>query len=305
MRRMPRAVAALLLLIGPWAMGAQPLRFTPAGKAFRFDTGVLAGTLRQGGRSLGLTPVVFTDGKTPVAGRHGLVSHYRLLTADARFGNGAWDWASAARLLPDGAVESRWRADAVHPFHMTAVYRWAAPNALDVVTTVTAQKPLRRLEVFLASYFHGLADSFVYARDGEGAKPRFLPADKAKGVWQMFPRDPAAVKMIQDGRWKHPPSPVAWAIRPQLAAPLALRRDRKTGLVGLVMAPRSDCFAVATPFSGEGHRSLYLCLLGRDLKEGESAVLRARLVVGKGITDEQAVALHEAYVKELRQPTHE
>jgi hypothetical protein len=87
---------------------------------------------------------------------------------------------------------------------------------------------------------------------------------------------------------------------PPLAAPLALRRDAKTGLTGVVMAPTEDCFAVLTPFSGEGHRSLYLSLLGRDLAAAETAAARARLVIGSAISDGQAVALYEAYRKDLR-----
>jgi hypothetical protein len=115
----------------------------------------------------------------------------------------------------------------------------------------------------------------------------------------MFPRDQAAAGLIQDGRWQRPPHPVAWKIRPRMAAPLALRRDTKTGLTAVVMAPPDDCFAVATPFGEDGHRSLYLCLLGRDLKAAHAATVRARLVIGADISNEKAVALYKAYVKEL------
>lgn len=274
------------------------LRFVGAGKAFRFDTGVLAGTLRSGGRSLGLLPVVDKATNKPVAKSVGLFSHYRLLSADSRYGTAAWGWPSKARLLADGAVQTRWAADAKRPLDMTAVYRWKEPNVLDLTTTVTARKPLRRMEVFLASYFAGFPESLVYARrDGE-AKAAFLPAARSAGHWQMFPRDKQAVQTITDGRWKRPPNPVAWKIRPFLAAPLALRRDAKRGLTAVVMAPAEDCFAIATPYGQEGHGSLYLCLLGRDLKAAESATVRSRLVIGRGITDRKAVSLYEAYVRE-------
>jgi hypothetical protein len=62
------------------------------------------------------------------------------------------------------------------------------------------------------------------------------------------------------------------------------------------MAPPQDCFAVLTPFGEEGHRSVYLSLFGRDLKAGETATARARLVIGRDISDEQAIALYKAYV---------
>jgi len=55
---------------------------------------------------------------------------------------------------------------------------------------------------------------------------------------------------------------------------------------------------VSMPFGAEGHRSLYLSLFGRDLKSGETATARTRLVIRRGLTDDQAVALYKSYRKE-------
>jgi len=284
----------------PAADSASPA-FTAQGKEYHFDTGVLRGTLRPQGRSLGLMSVVDTASGATICRGHGLFSHYRILDAEARYGHGAWDWASQARVLPNGAVEVVWSADDAHPFGMTAVYRWTAPTTLDVATTVVPQKDLERFEVFLSSYFQGFATSRVYVEgcpETDG-RPGFLEAKESAGKWQMFPRDDEAVGIIQDGRWKHPPSPVEWKIMPRFAVPLAMRRDADTGLTGLVMAPATDCFAVATPYSEENHRSLYLSLLGRDMAAGQAATVHARLVVGRGISDERAVALYKAYHEEI------
>jgi len=273
------------------------LAFTAADKEFTFNTGALRGTLREGGKSMGLMPVLYGD--ADIAGSLGILSPYRLLTADARFGTAAWDWASEARLLPDGAVEVHWSPDAQHPLEITAVYRWSAPTVLDFTATVKPQQDLRKFELFLASYFDGFPVSLVYVAEAPaaGGKPAFMEAVKAAAVWQAFPRDDDAARIITDGRWKFPPHPVEWKIMPRLAAPLAVRRDAKTGLAAVLMAPPEDCFAVLTPFGEEGHRSLYLSLFGRDLKAGESATARARLVVGRDISDEQAIALYKAYVR--------
>ena len=84
-----------------------------------------------------------------------------------------------------------------------------------------------------------------------------------------------------------------------MAAPLAIRRDAKTGLTAVVMAPPADCFAISTPFTGEGHRSLYFSLFGRDIKAGEFPTARSRLVIGHDISDEKAVELYQAYVDKL------
>jgi hypothetical protein len=272
------------------------LAFTAAGQEYTFNTGALRGTLRGGGKSMGLLPLWCGD--VNIAGSLGILSPYRLLTTDARFGTAAWDWASEARLLPDGSVEVRWSPDAQHPLEITAVYRWSAPTVLDFTATVKPQQDLRKFELFLASYFDGFPVSLVYVAEAPaaGGKPTFMEAVKAAAVWQAFPRDEEAARIITDGRWKFPPHPVEWKIMPRIAVPLAVRRDAKTGLAAVLMAQPEDCFAVLTPFGEEGHRSLYLSLFGRDLKAGESATVRARLVVGRDISDEQAIALYKAYV---------
>lgn len=162
---------------------------------------------------------------------------------------------------------------------------------------MTSARLLRRFEVFLASYFAGFPTSFAYVQacPETGGKPGFLEAKKSSGAWQTFPRDEEAVKTFADGRWKRPPNPVSWRIMPRLAAPLALRRDDKTGLTALLMAPPSDCFAVSMPYGEEGHRSVYLSLFGKDLAPGQTVTSRTRLVIGRGISDEQAINLYRAY----------
>jgi hypothetical protein len=295
------AISAVLLSSAfGWAEEAK-LGFKAAGKEYGFDTGALRGTLRSLGRSLGLMPVVDSASGATISGAFGLFSHYRLLDAEARYGHAAWDWASQSRLLADGSVEVSWSADKEHPFDLKAVYRWTAPGTFDVTTSVTPQKELPRFEVFLASYFQGFPASFVYVKGcpETGGKPGFLEAKKSVADWQMFPRDDEAVKTIQDGRWKRPPNPVDWKIMPALAAPLAMRRDAKTGLAAVLMASADDCFAISTPYGEDGHRSLYFSLFGRDLKAGETAAARSRLVIGRDISDERAVELYQAYLKEL------
>jgi hypothetical protein len=199
-------------------------------------------------------------------------------------------------------VETRWSADGGHPLDMRAVYRLADRHTVDVVTTVAPRKDLRKFEVFLASYFQKFAAAFVYVKAcaETGGKAGFLQAKKSRGDWQMFPRE-GTTAMIADGRWERPPSPPHWKIVPALAAPLAIRRQAKAGLTVVLMSPADDCFAVATPWDEDPHCSLYLSLLGRDLKADHPATARARLIVARDISDQAAIALYDAYVKE----THE
>lgn len=299
---------ALVPLIIAVARAGEPaaaatLAFTAEGKEFRFDTGMLKGTLRpegrQQGKSLGLQPLIEVGAGTSVANPHGIFSLYRLLSADARYGTAGWDWASEPKLLADGAAEVRWSADKDHPFDMTAVYRWSAANTLDLQVTVKPQQDLKCFELFLASYFNGFPATFAYVRENPDAdgKPGFVEVKKGAVVWHTFPRDEKTAAIFADGRWKRPPNPVDWKIMPQLAAPIALRRDAKTGLAVVLMAPVEDCFAISMPFGEEPHRSVYMSLFGRDIKAGESATARARLVIGKDISDEKAAELYKAYVR--------
>ncbi|MGQ9504019.1 MAG: hypothetical protein ACUVQG_14790 [Thermogutta sp.] len=293
--------------MGAKALGASELLREGSNLAFRkdqnsfaFDTGLVCGLLRRQGRPLGIGPLYCKGYAPDLSQPYGICSHYRLLDAEARYGVAAWEWPGTAELLPDGGVKASWVRDGDHPFDLQAIYRWQTADTLDVLTTVTAAKRLQRFEVFLASYFQGFADSFVYvaACPATGGVPGFFKAEEKNGIWQMFPRDETAIQTIRDGRWLRPPHPVEWAIMPTLAYPLAMRRDADTGLVAVIMSRPSDCFAVATPYSGEGHRSIYLSLFGQDLEPERPVTVHARFVIGHALTDQMIVDRYHSFLAE-------
>jgi len=74
---------------------------------------------------------------------------------------------------------------------------------------------------------------------------------------------------------------------PKLTRPLAVRRAPAAGLTAVLSSPASDCFAISTPQQSDPHGSLYLSLFGCDLKEGETARARARLVVAPDLSEEE------------------
>jgi hypothetical protein len=276
-------------LVAPWARGAQQagsLAFRPdESGGFRFDTGVLRGQLRPGGKTLGLCSLVHVPSGIMLdrgEGGYGIFSHYRVFTTNKRYGKAAWDWPSSAHLRQDGAVEVTWNTGTNCPFGLRAIYRWTAADTLDLETIVEPIQDLPNFESFLASYFAGrFSNALVYVTEPlpETKTPDFLAATREAGVWQMFPRDAAVLSLIRDGRWQLEPNPVAWTNRPALARPIGLRRDPASGITAALMAPSEDCFAIATPHQTEGHYSLYLSLFGRNLKAGEPASARARLLV--------------------------
>ena len=148
--------------------------------------------------------------------------------------------------------------------------------------------------VDVASYFQGFPLAYGSGVNG------LVAAKKELGDWLSFPRDAAAEAIIADGRWGIPPHPVTFKPVARYAGALGVRRDPKSGLTAMVMAPPADCFAVLMPYGEEGHRSLYQSLFGRDFKDGEKATARARLVIGQDIADRQAILEYETYLKEMK-----
>jgi len=313
MRRNDTGLTTGLLLaqvfIAACQMNAQPaaqpgrLAFTAAGtNGFTFDTGVLRGRLRADGKSKGLSAVEHIASGTKLDRSMGLFGHYRVFTANKRYGGGAWDWPGDAKLQADGSVAARWPATEERPFDLRATYRWAAPNALDVVTTVQAKTNLANFESFLASYFtETFTNSLAYVAElpGKPGVTGFLAAESSFGTWLAFPRDDAAMAIFHDGRWTIAPSPVEWKPMPHLAKPLGVRRDPATGLTAVLMSPAADAFAICTPEQTEGHHSMYLSLFGRDLKAGEISQARARLLIVEKMSDAETVRSYESYLKEF------
>lgn len=263
------------------------LRFHPApGGGFRFDTGMLAGKAGAGG--LGLTDVVHVPSGMPVSQRHGLFSIYRVFSGGTRHGRAAWEWTCEARATAAGELELHWPASGGRPFVLRAVYRWAAPDTLDLETQVEAQAGLPEFETFVSCYFSPLFNQTAAYSRPPGEAPRFVPAEERDGNWQWFPRDAAAAALVGRGRYKIPPNPVDWAMRPPLAAPVALRRAPEAGLAAAVMARPEECIGLAMPYGTEAHYSIYTALFGRTVAAGQSARARARLKVG-ALTDAQVL----------------
>jgi len=268
-----------------------------------FNTGALRGKLRPDGKSLGLSSVIHIPSGVQLNGSYGIFSYYRIFTTNKRYGTAAWDRPSVSKLLPDGAVEVVWPAGTEHPFEITAVYRLTDETTLDLETTVKARKDLHNFELFLASYFNeSFPVPYVYAYNNHETKgkPGFMMAQKSFGDWQMFPRDKNMLHIIHDGRWEKEPNPVKWVIMPYLEAPICVRRGDTAELTAILMAPPQDCFAIATPYRGESHYSLYLSLFGRDIKAGETVRSRCRLVVAAAISEQQILDIYHKYIKELR-----
>ena len=268
-----------------------------------FNTGVLRGKLRPDGKSLGLSSMVHIPSGIRLNGNYGIFSYYRIFTTNKRYGTAAWDRPSMSKLLPDGAVTVYWPMEKEYPFEITAVYHLKNETTLDLETTVKAQKDLQNFEVFLASYFNeNFRAPFVYTSSNPETKgkPGFILARKSFGDWQMFPRDNEVLQIINDGRWQKEPNPVNWTIMPYLEAPICIRRGDTSVPTIILMTPPEDCFAIATPYQGESHYSLYMSLFGRDVKAGQLLKSHCRLIIAADVSDKQILDLYLKYIKELK-----
>lgn len=296
--------AGMLVFSGAQACAADQETGAPVFRAaadggFEFDTGVLRGRLAKGGRALGLTDVVHVASGNRIDSSNGLFSFYRVFSRGKRYGGGAWDWPCRARLIENGGVEVLWSADETRPFEMRALYEWRSPSVLEVKTSVRAIERIDAFEVFLASYFAaGFTNSMVLVGESAGSAGEavFRHAAKQSGDWQMFARDKAARTLILDGRWQLPPNPVDWAIYPVLSRPLGVRRSEQSGIAVALMGVPEDCFAIATPHEAEGHYSMYLSLLGRDIGAGQSTQTRTRLVLVCGSAETGALEAYQRFV---------
>jgi len=273
---------------------------------YEFDTGILRGRLREAGKGLGLTSAVHVPTGTTLNGAYGILSYYRVFTTNRRYGTAAWDWPSNSKLLPDGAIQVTWPEGDDRPFELGAIYHFRDASTLDVETIVKAGEDLSKFEVFLASYFHEafpIPQVFVTPDPKIVGKRTFLTAKRAHGNWQIFPRNYDLLSIIQDGRWEIQPNPVDWKIMPTLAKPIALRRGSKGTPTVILMSPLYDCFAISTPYEGEGHYSMYFSLFGRDIKAGHTARAHLRLVITNITSNREILNLYGQYIKELSEIT--
>jgi len=246
---------------------------------YHVDTETLHGTLGEDGRSFGLHPLHHAPSGISLTGAaFGIGNYYRVFTTNQRYDDLRELPVETSLESPD-TVRVHWPATEDQPFALTGVYRWVAPDTLDIETIVEAEADLPDFDVFLASYLSSaFPASSVYAQTGQ-QETGFITAEQEEGVWQVFPRDGEALAIVQDGRWEIPPSPVDWAVRPDFAEALIYRRAEDSDLTVAMMGQPEDCFALFSPERGEGHYSMYLSLFGRTIEAGETASTTVRVIV--------------------------
>ncbi|HWD20608.1 MAG TPA: hypothetical protein VHB20_15175 [Verrucomicrobiae bacterium] len=276
-----------------------------SGDQLTFDTGVVRGSLKKDGAGRGLAPVTFLHPETSIDSGNGLLVPYRFLTRERRYGFGSWEWPHTGRVRENGDAQLEWLAAPDRPFAFSTVYHWSSADTLDLTLFFCPQTNLHHFELFLGSYFRDFTVAKAYAKMGGAGHPGFVEARPEDGAMQLFPANTEVLSIITDGRWKYPPYPMDWSMRGGLEAPLGYKKDPKTGVTALIMAPASDCFAVSMAQEEAKLGSFYLSFFGVDAKPGDTLVGHARLVFGKDITEGQAMARYGDYVKQMKEVADE
>lgn len=302
------------LVCAATVQAADPAFQPGAAGEFAFDTGRFSGRLAAGEKSQGIISLIdkqtgteLTKGST----QYGLFSFYRLLSPDRRWGTMMWEWPKQAKLLPDGSVRIDWPAGDDHPADIAGIFRWVAPDTLEVEAVIVPKQDMPKLELFVGSYFKNDARVSVFTAPPRhsSAKPELASVDVTPmtlGTYCSFPKDLKAAQLVYDGRWEQGLHPVQWSISRYLAGPLAVRRDPSTGLSLMLMSRPEDCFAIGCSYNQEppdgvaGHFSTYLSLFGRDIRSGETVRARARLAIARDVRAEQAIAAYEQYARQTR-----
>lgn len=275
-----------------------PLAFRPTNYGwFEFDTGILKGFIRQGG--FVINPLHHVPTTNQLTYCNGLFSPFPVMTA-GQAATHPGSWPSTNRLREDGSLEIHWPN--VGSYVLTMVYRLAAADTIDVELEVSPKQKLEIFEFDLQSFIHPeFSNSLVYVQDDQGPAvvPRFQAADPANGEWQMYPREPSVVGLVNDGRWEKV-NGRAWSFMPLLAKPLAVRIAPHKNLAVLFMSPPDDCFAISTPCQPDSGKfrlnTTSLALFGRDLKPGETARARARFKVLENPTELRVLEACQQYL---------
>jgi hypothetical protein len=265
-----------------------------------FDTGVVKGSMQKDGAAEALTPISYVNPAVAINNtNHGLLTPYRFLTPQKRYGFGSWEWPRTGKVLPDGSAELQWQPAADRPFAFSTHYHWKSADTLDFTLSFTPQVNLEKFELFLGSYFRNFKRVKAFVEKAGNGAPGLDTVSDRRGGFQFFPRGEDIMPMVNDGRWNYPPYPIKWDVREPLAAPLGMMAEPNSGVTVLLMSPPDDCFALSATKPSWGQGAYYLSLFGKDVAGGQTVVAHVRLVFGRNVSDADAIRKYADYLKEL------
>lgn len=202
--------------------------------------------------------------------------------------------------LEEGDVTVRWESTPELNIGMSARYHLVEDKmAVDVTFAVYPQEDYAKLELFIANYFtpyytprYAVADNRTHPEGIFWYEKRWFGEENT----DAWPRDLAARKIFQDGRWLTGHA-LNWRIGPDYALPL-MTQEHKYGHAIILLAHPEDCIGISG--FNSYHNSQYFHLFGKDVKEAQTLATTVRMVL---LTEwenlnEQAVLQYERWRKE-------
>lgn len=220
--------------------------------------------------------------------------------------------ATPAKLEPDGAtLWVRWDVTLAHQAAVRIGYTPAEPDILDMTVEVAGHAFYPDYELLFSHY---TAPDFpagcrVRAKEfRDGASERVLPTDNPvyHGLYNFFPRDDRAARILCDGRGQRGRWYWRTAIGRSYALPLVFADNGR--VIQWLLGLPDDVNAVGLTYKGDdekdgvaGHHSMYLSLFGRDLHPGETrrARIRYQVAAPAGDRDEEVFAAFLSSCKNL------
>ena len=253
----------------------------------RFQTELIAGTLRADGQHAAITELTYRPTGTRVDSGM-MFAPYRLLARSAWMGEAR---EMPHRAMPDGeGVEIVWPPTIGHQVELRLRIGFAEPGTVDCAVEVTGYGHYPDYEFFLSAYFaRGFRPgAWLAPVRGQGTEPELVRPEANpifREMYLSFPRDERAAAILADGRWQRGRHHTRFLPARYYGLPLGLYARDDGPLDVLLMGHPEDVFAVSMAYATDDptddvgqHNSLYLSLFGRDLHPGDRWRTATRLV---------------------------
>jgi hypothetical protein len=186
----------------------------------------------------------------------------------------------------DSGLCFRWMPIMHHQAYIESTIEFKEPNIIDLNLTVEGYASYADYQVYLNSYLAPGFKPAVYLQDkgveAEQVEVVYNPA--YRGMYNLFPRDMDAARVLYDGRGQSGRHNWWVALGRVYACPMAVFTNGTVDVV--VMGRREDVQAVGVSYSGDeqvdrvaAHRGIYLPLFGQDLRPGLGWQTQARMVI--------------------------
>jgi hypothetical protein len=186
----------------------------------------------------------------------------------------------------ESGLSFRWPPTMHHQAAVEVMLEVKDPNIIDVCLKIEGYTNYSDYQVFLNSYVAPGFKPVVYlgGADGEPEQVEVVYNPVYKGMYNLFPRDMEAARVLYDGRGQSGRHNWWVALGRTYGCAMGVFSNGTTDVV--TMGNPKDVQAVGVSYGGDeqvdrvaAHRGLYLPMFGRDLRPGTGWQTQARMVI--------------------------